>query len=790
MTDVSSMKTRSRERMPLMTHVHTCIALGIATLGTLVMPGQAEDAPRLTLSGHIDQKPTDVHGMVEHDVVDIDVPTRLDPTTSVMVMIEGEPRKLELFQYSLRSLDFDLIVHEGDRMFSVDPPEVHTYRGTVRGLPGSEVRATLTDRGLFAKVEQGQGMKTWWIQPVHTLIEEGYVPPAGWTERSHVVMSGQISTFLPGYRCGNELMEDDGRNEVEEEGGLAGDVPGNRLHALAACADYEYFQKNGSSVDQTLIDIEMMTNFYESVYEKDAGFGGVNLNFELSAAVIYSTPDDPYEGNDIGGMLNAFGNDWNQCEKQSIFRHVAILHTGKPTGGTIGLAWVGVVCTNASLSYNVCQSLYTQNITYRTSLGAHELGHNYSSSHCNSDDDCRIMCSGNGACGAPTRFGDYAQEKIEEWINDYPCGFLLGDGPSMPFLDEFIPDASAANWTYGIGAVIAEDSVNPPSGPYTLRLSGTLDPTGTDEEPVCPDTFIAHELRSGTLDTSSYMPLFVSFQTQFRGVDPGEGLLVEYQNMMGNWVVLDEILTATGETENAFTLHEYEMGMDAMSAQMRIRFTALVNDPEDYIHIDDVSIGDPSSPPPDNNECDTAIQVEADGPIAINLAGATTSNVPGCTQLRRDVWYYFTTDTYGTCTVSLCGSEALDTSLAVYNGQFGCPNLQGQLIACTDLPPEGLEEECEDDPQFSYSTLEYGSVFIRVGSFIGQVTEEDLVLSVELEPFSSPCPGDFNGDLVVDGADLNAILGYWGEPDRDLNGDNITDGADLNILLGNWGPCD
>ena len=113
-----------------MTHVHTCIALGIATLGTLVMPGQAEDAPRLTLSGHIDQKQTGVHGMAEHDVVDIDVPTSLDPTTSVVVMIEGAPRKLELFQYSLRSLDFDLIVHEGDRMFTVDPPEVHTYPTT------------------------------------------------------------------------------------------------------------------------------------------------------------------------------------------------------------------------------------------------------------------------------------------------------------------------------------------------------------------------------------------------------------------------------------------------------------------------------------------------------------------------------------------------------------------------------------------------------------------------------------------------------------------------------------
>jgi len=50
-------------------------------------------------------------------------------------------------------------------------------------------------------------------------------------------------------------------------------------------------------------------------------------------------------------------------------------------------------------------------------------------------------------------------------------------------------------------------------------------------------------------------------------------------------------------------------------------------------------------------------------------------------------------------------------------------------------------------------------------------------------------PADLNGDGIVDGADLGALLGAWGstDPSADLNGDGIVDGADLGSLLGAWG---
>lgn len=49
-----------------------------------------------------------------------------------------------------------------------------------------------------------------------------------------------------------------------------------------------------------------------------------------------------------------------------------------------------------------------------------------------------------------------------------------------------------------------------------------------------------------------------------------------------------------------------------------------------------------------------------------------------------------------------------------------------------------------------------------------------------------PCPGNFNGDIWVDGADLGILLGDWGSTGlraTDMNFDGVVDGTDLGLLL-------
>ena len=53
------------------------------------------------------------------------------------------------------------------------------------------------------------------------------------------------------------------------------------------------------------------------------------------------------------------------------------------------------------------------------------------------------------------------------------------------------------------------------------------------------------------------------------------------------------------------------------------------------------------------------------------------------------------------------------------------------------------------------------------------------------------CPGDIDGDGVVDTEDLLALLAAWGEAGgpADINKDGIVNTADLLLLLAAWGPC-
>lgn len=71
-------------------------------------------------------------------------------------------------------------------------------------------------------------------------------------------------------------------------------------------------------------------------------------------------------------------------------------------------------------------------------------------------------------------------------------------------------------------------------------------------------------------------------------------------------------------------------------------------------------------------------------------------------------------------------------------------------------------------------------------------TDDSAAVIVATVP--SLCPGDFNDDGVINGADLATLLGAWGACQdefcaADLNFDGIVNGADMALMLGAWGSC-
>ena len=69
-------------------------------------------------------------------------------------------------------------------------------------------------------------------------------------------------------------------------------------------------------------------------------------------------------------------------------------------------------------------------------------------------------------------------------------------------------------------------------------------------------------------------------------------------------------------------------------------------------------------------------------------------------------------------------------------------------------------------------------------------------LALTLPAAAQSCTGDILADGVINGADLGAMLSYWGPRTTapfsvasDLNGDGVINGGDIGLLLSNWGTC-
>jgi hypothetical protein len=157
--------------------------------------------------------------------------------------------------------------------------------------------------------------------------------------------------------------------------------------------------------------------------------------------LIVDSTTDPYTTNSPGSLLPQFANYWN-ANRGGVARDVAHLFTGRPmgqvSGGTIGIAYVGVVC-NLGSAYGVSQSRFSNNWNYRVAVTAHEIGHNFNAAHCDSAPPCNIMCSGVGGCANnPTSFSVGEQGQIIAYRQAVGCltpivtaPVLVSASPSM-----------------------------------------------------------------------------------------------------------------------------------------------------------------------------------------------------------------------------------------------------------------------------------------------------------------------------------------------------------------------
>jgi hypothetical protein len=533
------------------------------------------------------------------------------------VELGGVRHTLKLYPYSIRSWDFKLLVQdETGALIETPAPAPRTYAGSVLGVPDSEVVGSLKDGSLSATIRLGRHA-LWVVQPLSDAVE-------GAAPSRHVVYNGDDS-IGGDWTCGTNESH---RHEEEEctcSGGGDGYFTagtGLKICEIAFDSDYEFYTKNGSSVSNTLADIEKVVNGMRTVYERD-----VAITFEVTTVIVRTAEPDPYTTNNPDDLLNQFKNYWfNNLKK--IKRDTAHLMTGKNLqGSTIGIAYLGVICYKAT-AFGVSQSRFTTNLKQRTALTSHEVGHNWNAQHCTGS-TCHIMCAGLGGCGgigAP-EFGPTSITKIGNFKNSRACLDDLGDPIALPFADLFTSmDVDLDKWSNVNDATVDAGGMNPPSAPYALNL----DATGAE-------AYADDEIRSNFILLGGQSGVTFSYHTQHRGVESGEALVVTYLASDMTWQEINRV-TSDGVDQTSFDFHSHTLPGNAYHDQFRVRFQTEVDEVGDSWYVDNVFVGypgtsplvsalDPKAGPEAGGTTVTVTGVNLSAPLSVRIGGTECSGV-------------------------------------------------------------------------------------------------------------------------------------------------------------------
>jgi len=145
-------------------------------------------------------------------------------------------------------------------------------------------------------------------------------------------------------------------------------------------------------------------------------------------------------------------------------------------------------------------------------------------------------------------------------------------------------------------------------------------------------------------------------------------------------------------------------------------------------------------------------------------------------------------------------AAAFDNASGFGPEQYGCYYRNGYWASWADNNAGGCwtndcetsfvvewSADCNNDGIVDYGQCRDGTFFDGNANNIPDCCEQSV-------PCTDCYRYDLNPNGIVDGADLGALLAFWGPvssafPRADLNRDGMVDGADLGLLLANWGPC-
>ncbi|MBC3845813.1 T9SS type A sorting domain-containing protein [Winogradskyella echinorum] len=349
-------------------------------------------------------------------------------------------------------------------------PNMRAYSGQGIDNPTEIVRFTITPKGLHAMF-LGTSNGTQFIDP-YTVDGSVYT----------VYAKKNLEARNFDFECGvidePELLNKSFENNLEAKNASDGTLRNYRI-AIACTGEYTAF--HGGTVTDAMDAIMVTLARVNGIYERELSIT-MTLVANNSSIVFTDAATDPFN-NDSANIL--IGQSQTEINSTIGSANYDIGHTFSTGAG--GLAGLGVSCNNSNKARGVTGSPQPVGDSYDIDFVAHELGHQFGSTHTFNGN--QVNCSGGnrtgssayepgsgstimayaGICGSDNVQGnsdDYFHQKSLELIwNHITSSFLC-------------PGTTTATGNDEPTAIAGSDYTIPGGTPYKLDGSGSSDPNG------------------------------------------------------------------------------------------------------------------------------------------------------------------------------------------------------------------------------------------------------------------------------------------------------------------------
>lgn len=284
--------------------------------------------------------------------------------------------------------------------------DLSLWSGSVQGQPGSHAFLALSSSGSRGFVVLGLDAH----QLVHLVPDAASTAPGA----SRVVRDEDVSAlgFVQPPEACSDAREIPGQESLIAPSSMTTSALSSSSLTVANCrvaieTDYQLFQKFGSSNATTTY----VTQLIAAV--SDRYFTDVQTRLSIAYLGVYTTASDPWTSQDSGGnssnLLDEFRAAWAP-NNWPVSANLAHFVSGANLGG--GIAYVNVLCdqrygfgVSGNINGNVNWGTWNEtpgSFTWDFVVVAHEIGHNFGSSHthsyCPPLDQCYANCTSATVC--------------------------------------------------------------------------------------------------------------------------------------------------------------------------------------------------------------------------------------------------------------------------------------------------------------------------------------------------------------------------------------------------------